>query len=521
MLKKILSKKNGFILISLVISIIFIGLCYSIIASVYTGYTYSNISYKNIVQAYYVAESGIRFSLSKLISNNIEEVKTTYPHTQAIYKLENSSLESNNTDENYIDNSNAGFFGLEFQSRLIENDTISSIGTVSLNNNRPFTYTNFEAQRKIYLSMSKPVRSISVPSVKKEDFQFLWINDKIINQKSFDIVKQIVKKDSKTDAYIFTFRYIKDEFPIQNSFLGVGKMYLNWLKNQNLPDFSKWQTDIKTLSYMLQTKIYVPEKAKHYMAGILFRCDTFNFRTYGISFFKSAGRKEEYPKWLTPNGETDKCGYKTDSIFPDECISLDSDSFYFDDEDSNGRNILLETDTPYIIFWVQTSNDDPYLIIGCHKLSKEYVQNGSLKSWNTLGLILDEIVRPPYKKNKIQVLAAAKSTDYDRNSEIRWDGPVKGIKWDYILDDYPQLHSPDYKKLKEDDSKKSQQIPEEIGLHIFYDPSSFKEINENSDIIEVINDVSDIEKRIWFDDFAIECSGASCPDESTQSLVQY
>ncbi|TFH15359.1 MAG: hypothetical protein E4H02_08025 [Lentisphaerales bacterium] len=256
----------------------------------------------------------------------------------------------------------------------------------------------------------------------------------------------------------------KDVLRVQseNKIFEVG-LSLDWQEIPELDLLSSWQNAGQLLNYDVQVKIAAlpnGNKGDHFMMGISFRLNTDAAERYGVSYFFS-DPAEETPAWMDY------------SVFGN-----------------------VRTATPQILLWKESSGQ--FTLLDHRELTESHNVVGPankvdvyLKPWSTLLLSLEEVFdQNGNRQNRISVFV--QGTDvYGPGSDMIWDqSQFSAAGWaggnQPILDS--TFTSEDF----------DTELPEEIGLHSFYDSPA------NNDM--------------YFDDFGIRVN----PEEQPwDDIIQY
>ncbi|ETR74538.1 MAG: hypothetical protein OMM_00123 [Candidatus Magnetoglobus multicellularis str. Araruama] len=452
----------------------FVGLISSSIAYLLQNIPYTANAFNSSEQSYYLAESGLRYAIMKIQQET--DVKD----------LQHCEIRLPQKPGNKM----AGNILLKFDEQGRSVKFIESFAQVDQHSFAPsLRSVNAEYDKSIYMDNI----------MKKDDFDQDDGDRKWIISNSF-------KADSFNISPVLALKFKSNRR--RNWMLAS----LNWANNKHLQDLRLWQFPItKVLSYKLQVKVNCypgdGQEGKDFMAGLNFRVMNSNqiknkrIAYYGVSLFKSAGRKQGNPPcWLIP--DSTGCG-----------IHL-NDSFRFEGEDpeclTGGK--CLKPNTPYIIFWIKSDEDEDIELLAYSNLrhaknSDELVTNLSglewgFKDWLTLAVFLNEKESAGQKINEVQVGIRPN----DGNWELNWEFPEK-LKFEKLRSDDLSSNTVvrDRTLISQDLSQSNQILPDEMGFHALYDNrlSSFYEYN------------------IYFNDFYYGCYGNHCPTNDGLPYTQY
>ncbi|MBF0450005.1 MAG: hypothetical protein HQK75_04825 [Candidatus Magnetomorum sp.] len=484
--------ETGALLISFIIIMTLVGILGSSMAFLGQNEIYALKSANSIEQSYYLSESGLRFAMLKRDAMTNEEIKKEYEYEKKIIQMPKKTFSTPELDDV------AGFFSLKFNNA--ERDLmIHSTGQVDT---RHFV----DARRQTNVKYYSQNNEFPPPEILFDESSFLQTS--IYRKWNLD---KTFSSDLVSVGGVESLQFKSDEG--RNWVLAS----LYWSKNDLLPDLRIWQDVIKkVLEYDLQIKInFYPkygQRKNDFMAGLSFRIGVDRKNFYGISFFKSSGRNVKNPAcWLISDTQN--------------CDGMLGDSFQFNGEDEScdsNPSKCLETNIPYILFWVKLEKE-PFELLAFSDLTK-LINRGSVlndrlsewefKPWVTLGLRLEEEESAGQKINDIQIFVqGSNSTSPDSfESKLDWDwnsGSYEKVRFEKVgpTNFKDKTHIRDRTLPSTDLSKPvtGKEIPDEIGFHALYD-NRIKETYKYD---------------IYFNDFGVKCPGRYCPTPADQAFVQF
>jgi len=462
-----MKKENGALLLSFIFMFTIAAILCSSMAYLSQNETYSLKPVNSIEQSYYLSESGLRFGRFERDNNRLEfnDLELKYEHDK--YKIEIPRL-SDSPDDTAPE---------------------ETVGTISLSFDKPPSSGDDEKKMIIIHSKAELDSHNFVEAIRQTNARYrtgllddnegqayiLWREGLAFLQSS------IYKLWHLTSSFQADYSIQEGlQFKSNNSKIWV-LASLFWSKNDLLPDLASWQDQsTKELSYNLQLKFNIYPSAQtdiDFMTGLSFRIGMDRENFYGISFFKSSGRSVNNPPcWLDPEAIN--------------CDALLGDSFQF-----NGENDLcdfpntkcLDSNTPYLIFWIKNKGE-PFELIAFSDLTTLKYRNRiisknsskwNFKPWITLGIHVQEQEYAGQKLNDIQVFvkkSSDSSDDIDTDIDYNWNDE---LFWEQI--EFEKLDNPNYLDKKHirdirlpstDLSKEppsGKEYPDEIGFHALYD----------------------------------------------------
>jgi len=487
-----MKNESGAMLIMFIIFIAIIGILGSSMAYLTKNVTYALKATNSIDQSYYLAESGLRYAIMQIQDEvDFKKLKEKFEDNDHVVHIPKSP-----------DEGNAGNFTLKFYQPSGDRDIfIHSIAHV-------YPKSVVEARRQVNAKYNRSTDH-RVFEFETDDF------DQDQTSREWNLNETFYAK-TETANDVFALQLISTS---QKCWVLAS---LNWGHNNALVDLRQWQNaTTKVLSYKTQLKFtFYPwsgQYKKDFMAGLNFRVynsqKNYRKRTdfYGISFFKSSGREQSEPP----------CWIESDSPDCDQELGY---SFLFHDEDEicrmDSKSKCLDRGAPYVIFWIKKKNRPIELLafsdlrdlpqsekekciesLGFNNWLQDY--EWGFKKWLTLGLHLREEESAGQKINEIQVYLRPNSSNVsDVNSNIEWEPD-----WNFpVLLRFQKVKRSDLSSetilrdrtlISADLIMPDQVPPDEIGFHALYDNR-----------LESLS-----QYNIYFDDFAVECSGDQCPEE--------
>jgi len=483
---------EGALLITFIIFLTLVGILASSIGYLLQNVPYAIKSINSVEQSYYLSESGLRYVLTKIKQGqDYNTLKDAYEYGNREIQIPKEVGRNPQTDDF------AGSISLKFNKGVLQKRRDMFIHSHAQVDTESF----IETKRQLNAEYKDP-NDFRIEFEEKHFDQNASDRDRIWNLSetfyaNIDTIKSIPSLQLKSEQ--------------QRSWVLAS---LNWGKNDKLPDLRLYQYIItKVLSYKIQIKIncypVYGQKSKDFMAGLNFRVmNATNFGRervayYGISLFKSAGRKQGNPPcWLVPDSN--------------DCKQHLGESFLFEGEDeicqTDSGTQCLVPNAPYVIFWVKTErNENIELLAFCdlrtindaedNLIKKLKPLEWGFKDWLNIGIFLKEKESAGQKINEAQI--GLRATD----KEINWTFPIK-LRFVKASANDPGSTTTlnDRTLVSKDLSIVNQTPPDEIGFHALYDNriiSSFYKYN------------------IYYKDFLLDCHGEYCPEKSDKLYVQF
>ncbi|MDA8090722.1 MAG: hypothetical protein M0Z61_10985 [Nitrospiraceae bacterium] len=320
------NNRDGSILIGLIITLVIVAIAGAAVVNLTTGSTLTGLLKNNNLEAYYLAESGVRFA-TPLIQSDLNNGNQNNMHAIFGAGLTNTPTYTLST----------GQFTLAVSNVNATAATLTSTGIAGSG------WLLTKRQDVIRITGS------SGPSYQgQSNFSDISTNwNQTTNLGGPNLNGSSFKYDSKNNGL----QYVNQGIPQ----LETGGMITFSSSNpmtQNL--VQSWQT-YGTLSYQLQEKVIVDNKnSNFFMIGLSFRVDELDTSTtpksfYGVSFFRKNDKKfTQAPLWWW----------------------LLLDDSYANEFDS------LKNDTLYVVFWEYLNNGVTGYIRGSKRTCDNWLGNG-------------------------------------------------------------------------------------------------------------------------------------------------